>query len=182
MRVGAMRAAELGVIVAAWVFFSGFLIVGGPLLWGSGVQGLGVIFPIWQVVLVNVVGGYVSLLFTAARAWQHQPAGLSWATATIGLVLVLAPLYSGAPAWLIWHNAILGTILALSSVVSAVEARGAITAAPHLDWAGHPVFTSLEPEMRPAPGDTEATVEHDFVNRPGKRPHDRHVGMDAPDD
>jgi hypothetical protein len=143
-----MRAAEIGVIVAAWLFFSGFLIAVGPLLWGAGTRGLGVYFPIWQIVLANAVGGYVALLFCAARAWQHQPAGLSWATAVLGAMLVALPFAIQAPVWLVIHNTLLGGILLGSSVVSAVEAHGAITEAPHLTWAGHPVFTSLEPEER----------------------------------
>ena len=155
-RIWALRASELGLLAAIWLFLSAFVIGGGPLVWGSGVGGLGVIFPHWPIVIANISLGFVAMLFCAARAWQHQPSALSWTAAFIGLILLAVPLYSGAPLPLLLQNVIAGGILACASGLSAIEARGAITEAPALEWAGHPVFVSAEPEerhLRPAPGD-----------------------------
>lgn len=185
-RIWALRAAEVGLLAATWLFLSGFVIGGGALVWGSGIDGLGVTFPHWPLVIANLSLGFVAMIFSAARAWQHQPSAFSWICALIGLILLMIPLYSGAPAVLLWQNVIAGAVLAIASGMSAVEARGAITQAPALDWAGHPVFVSAEPEarqLRPAPPDAgNQPPEADFTPRPGKSPTDRFVGMESPDD
>lgn len=185
-RIWALRASEVGLLAAIWLFLSGFVIGGGPLIWGSGIDNLGVTFPHWPVLIANLSLGFVAMLFSAARAWQHQPSLLSWTAGFIGLILLALPAYSGAPLPILWQNVIAGAILAFSSALSAVESRGAITAAPALDWSGHPIFVSAEPEersLRPAAPDAgNQPPEADFTPRPGKRPSDKFVGMDAPDD
>lgn len=185
-RIWALRAAEIGLLAAIWLFLSGFVIGGGPLTWGAGIDGLGVIFPFWPLVIANLSLGFVAMLFMAARAWQHQPSGLAWASGFAGVVLVAVPILTLAPAALLWQNVIAGAILAVCGSVSAIEARGAITEAPRLDWAGHPVFVSAEPEarhMRTSAGDAgNQPPEADFTTRPGKRPGDKFVGMESPDD
>ncbi len=185
-RIWALRASEIGLLAAIWLFLSAFVLGAGPLIWGSGIDNLGVAFPHWPIVVANLSLGFVAMTFSAARAWQHQPSLLSWVSAAIGVSLLVLPFFSGAPAPLLWQNVIAGGILAVASTFSALEARGAITRAPTLDWAGHPIFSSAEPEgreLRPVPADAGVqSPETDFTPRPGKTPKDRFVGLGASDD
>ncbi len=159
-RLWALRAAEVGVLAATWLFLMGLWM---PCWTLFGTPGLGVSFPYWPVLIVDVAVGFVAQLLCAARAWNHQPAIFSWLTGAMGAATVIVGVLFSAGLYQSLTIAA-GGLLLVSSIVSAIARSGPIFEVPPLSWAGHPEFASGSPAPdRPGGGsqpDDAGSREH----------------------
>ncbi len=160
-RLWALRAAEVGVLASAWLLLMGLWMPAWTLF---GTPGLGVSFPYWPVLIVDASVGFVAQLLCAARAWNHQPAILSWVTSAMGAgTIIVGALFSAGLYESLTIAA--GSLLLVSSMASALEMGGPIFEAPPLTWGGHPTFVSAaaeEDSHRPQ----EARIEENSPDQP----------------
>lgn len=122
----ALRAAEISLLAGVWLIGSGILIGLGPVAWSGGTMKLGVDFPHPAVLLVNVGGGAVAAILSAARAWNHQPPGVSWAVCLVGIAAAIVPVLTQAPVYAQQHNLLAGLALAVASALAAGLHHGPI--------------------------------------------------------
>ncbi len=139
----ALRAAEISLLAGVWLIGSGILMVLGPIAWSGGGFKLGVTFPHAQVIIVNLVAGFVAVVLSAARAWNHQPPTLSHLASMAGVLAMAVPIFSNAPAYMQQHNLLAGLALAVAAAISASAHPGAIGKDESPAW-----LAATGPEMR----------------------------------
>jgi hypothetical protein len=130
----AQRAAEIALLASVWMMGSGILMALGPIAWSGGELKLGVAFPHAQVIIVNIVAGFVALVMSAARAWNHQPPVFGHIASMAGVLTMAVPIFTDAPAYMQQHNLLAGLALAVAAAISASVHTGPIGEAAVPAW------------------------------------------------